>query len=185
MKILTVAVVGIKICYYTTDVFCCSSLSSSIVSPWTKWCLEVVDPPSLPYLVVLKLTQTVSCAQHPVIQEVARKYKRSPLVVLIRWGIQHGTSVLAKSSNPEHIRGNLEGCLGWELSPEDYQRICSIKFQLRLVDGIRFIRPEGPFRSALLLVAQATGTLEAWWCNDASSNYVQTSSRSDLDRVWT
>ena len=42
--------------------------------------------------------------QHPVIQEAAKKYNKHPLVVLIRWGIQHGTSVLAKSSNPHHIR---------------------------------------------------------------------------------
>lgn len=42
--------------------------------------------------------------QHPVIQDIARKYNKHALLVLIRWGIQHGTSVLAKSSNPHHIR---------------------------------------------------------------------------------
>lgn len=41
---------------------------------------------------------------------------------------------------------NLEGTLGWHLSQEDFDRISSIDFQLRLVDGIRFLRPEGPYR---------------------------------------
>ena len=37
-------------------------------------------------------------------QEIAQKYGKIALVVLIRWGLQHGTSVLVKSSNPAHIR---------------------------------------------------------------------------------
>ncbi len=36
--------------------------------------------------------------------------------------------------------------LGFELEQEDYDAITAIDFQLRLVDGIRFLRPEGPFR---------------------------------------
>lgn len=70
------------------------------------------------------------------------------LSLLLRWGIQRGNSVLAKSSNPHHIRGNLEGCLGWQISSDDMHKLSSLDFQLRLVDGIRFLRPEGPFRCA-------------------------------------
>ena len=44
------------------------------------------------------------------------------------------------------LQHNLEGVLGFQLAREDYERICAIPFQLRLVDGIRFLRPEGPFR---------------------------------------
>ena len=36
--------------------------------------------------------------------------------------------------------------LAFELAQEDYDAITAIDFQLRLVDGIRFLRPEGPFR---------------------------------------
>ena len=42
--------------------------------------------------------------QHPVIQELAQKYGKIALLIIIRWGLQHGTSVLVKSSNPAHIR---------------------------------------------------------------------------------
>lgn len=44
------------------------------------------------------------------------------------------------------LQQNLEGVLGFQLAREDYERICAIPFQLRLVDGIRFLRPEGPYR---------------------------------------
>lgn len=77
---------------------------------------------------------------------LANKYNKHVLSLLLRWGIQRGNSVLAKSSNPHHIRGNLEGCLGWTIDDTDMRRLSTIDFQLRLVDGIRFLRPEGPFR---------------------------------------
>ena len=85
-------------------------------------------------------------------KQIAAKYGKHVLSLLLRWGIQRGNSVLAKSSNPHHIRGNLEGCLGWQISSEDMQKLSSLDFQLRLVDGIRFLRPEGPFRCAFLLL---------------------------------
>lgn len=40
--------------------------------------------------------------------------------------------------------------LAFELAQEDYEAITAIDFQLRLVDGIRFLRPEGPFRCSSL-----------------------------------
>ena len=44
------------------------------------------------------------------------------------------------------VQANLMTVLGFELAQEDYDAITAIDFQLRLVDGIRFLRPEGPFR---------------------------------------
>ena len=49
------------------------------------------------------------------------------------------------------MQSNLEEVLNFELSKEDYNRITAIDFQLRLVDGIRFLRPEGPYRSVIAL----------------------------------
>ena len=43
------------------------------------------------------------------------------------------------------MQSNLEDVLNFELAKEDYDRISALGFQLRLVDGIRYLRPEGPY----------------------------------------
>lgn len=49
------------------------------------------------------------------------------------------------------MQANLEEVLNFQLAKEDYERISAIDFQLRLVDGIRFLRPEGPYRCKNML----------------------------------
>jgi D-xylose reductase len=43
----------------------------------------------------------------PVVVETARKHGKSPAQVLLRWGIQRGTSVIPKTSRPERLVENL------------------------------------------------------------------------------
>ena len=50
------------------------------------------------------------------------------------------------------LQANLETVLAFELAQDDYDAITAIDFQLRLVDGIRFLRPEGPFRCPTALI---------------------------------
>lgn len=52
----------------------------------------------------------------------------------MRWGIQHGTSVIPKASSESHLRSNLD-VLNWELSKDDFHAISSIKIQARDVEG--------------------------------------------------
>ena len=72
-------------------------------TPWTsaKAVIRRADPAS----------------QHPVIQQIAKQYGKHPLHVIMRWGLQHGTSILAKSSNPDRIKASgytliLHRCIG-------------------------------------------------------------------------
>lgn len=46
--------------------------------------------------------------------------------VSIKWGLQHGTSVVFKGTGEEHIVGELD-VLDWELSSEDYEGLSTIK----------------------------------------------------------
>jgi len=59
---------------------------------------------------------------HPVVIEIAKRHGRSPSQVILRWCLQHGTAPLPRSTNPDHIRENIE-VLDFELSAEDMERI--------------------------------------------------------------
>lgn len=42
------------------------------------------------------------------------------LQICIKWGLQHGTSVIPKATSKDHVLGNLD-VLDWELKSEDYE----------------------------------------------------------------
>ena len=42
------------------------------------------------------------------------------LQICIKWGLQHGTSVIPKGTSDEHVLGNLD-VIDWELSSEDFE----------------------------------------------------------------
>ncbi|RKP11515.1 putative GCY1-galactose-induced protein of aldo/keto reductase family [Piptocephalis cylindrospora] len=45
---------------------------------------------------------------HPVIEDIARRTKRSPAQVVLAWAIERGTSVLPKSVTPARIESNID-----------------------------------------------------------------------------
>jgi D-xylose reductase len=51
--------------------------------------------------------QDEAVLNHPVITEIAARHGRTPAQVALRWGVQRGTSVVPKSSNPGRLRENL------------------------------------------------------------------------------
>ena len=57
-----------------------------------------------------------------VTREIATKLKVSEAQVLLRWGLQHGYSVLTRSSKPEHIRKNLD-VFNFVISDNDMERL--------------------------------------------------------------
>ncbi|XP_030928097.1 aldose reductase [Quercus lobata] len=83
------------------------------------------------------------------VETIARKLNKSPGQVLVRWAIQRGTSAIPKSSNPERIKENIK-VFGWKIPEQDFQALCSISDQRRVLDGEDlFVNKEsGPFRSA-------------------------------------
>ena len=63
-------------------------------------------------------------AQHPntVLEELAKKYGKTPNQIALNWIISQGIFAIPKSSNLAHIEENA-GALGWELSQEDIERL--------------------------------------------------------------
>jgi diketogulonate reductase-like aldo/keto reductase len=59
-----------------------------------------------------------SALQDPVIGQIAEAHGKSPAQVMLRWGIQHGRSVIPKSTKAERIAENLD-VFDFELSADE------------------------------------------------------------------
>ena len=62
----------------------------------------------------------------PLLVEMAKKYNKSVVQILIRWSIQKGNVVLPRSTNPQHIKDNFN-VFDFEISNEDMDKIEGLK----------------------------------------------------------
>lgn len=67
----------------------------------------------------------------PVFTELAEKYGKNNVQIILRWHIQEGNIVFPKSTNPKHIRENID-IFDFELTEEEMQRIRGLD------KGVRF-----------------------------------------------
>ncbi|MCO5602041.1 hypothetical protein L7F22_056168 [Adiantum nelumboides] len=82
----------------------------------------------------------------PIIKDIASKHSKTPAQVLLRWGMDNGVSVIAKSFNKKRMVENLD-VFGWHLTDEDHHRISGFE-QKKNVDGSFFGSPvSGPYKS--------------------------------------
>jgi diketogulonate reductase-like aldo/keto reductase len=63
-----------------------------------------------------------SVLQDPVIGEIAEAHGKSPAQVMLRWGLQHGRSVIPKSTKPHRIAENID-VFDFELTDDEMQAI--------------------------------------------------------------
>jgi diketogulonate reductase-like aldo/keto reductase len=63
-----------------------------------------------------------STLAEPVIGDIARRHGKSPAQVLLRWGLQHGRSVIPKSTKPSRIKENID-VFDFDLSIEEMAAI--------------------------------------------------------------
>ena len=74
-----------------------------------------------------------STLEDPVIVDIARAHGKSAAQVMLRWGLQHGRSVIPKSTKPERIAENID-VFDFELSGDE----------LTAIDGLDTGRRGGP-----------------------------------------
>uniref|UniRef100_A0A7N0T6Q9 NADP-dependent oxidoreductase domain-containing protein n=1 Tax=Kalanchoe fedtschenkoi TaxID=63787 RepID=A0A7N0T6Q9_KALFE len=84
----------------------------------------------------------------PTVDRIAKKLNKSPGQVLVKWAIQRGTSVIPKSTNPARMKENIM-VYDWEIPEQDFQALCSIPDQKRVLDGEELLvnKADGPLRS--------------------------------------
>ncbi len=68
---------------------------------------------------------TKELLNNEVILQIAEKHGVSAAQVILRWDLQRGIIVIPGSSNPEHIKENLD-LFGFELSEEEMEQIRSL-----------------------------------------------------------
>ena len=66
----------------------------------------------------------------PVFTELAQKYGKTNVQVILRWHIQESTVIFPKSTNPQHIRDNFD-IFDFELTGEEMERIRAIDKNVR------------------------------------------------------
>ena len=83
-----------------------------------------------------------STLDDPVIGDVAKAHGKTPAQAMLRWGLQHGRSVIPKSTTPSRIAENID-VLDFELSDDEMTRI----------DGLDTDRRGGPEPDEITLEA--------------------------------
>ena len=83
-----------------------------------------------------------STLDDPVIAAIARAHGKTPAQVMLRWGLQHGRSVIPKSTKPSRIAENID-VFDFELSAEE----------MTAIDGLDTGRRGGPEPDAITLEA--------------------------------
>uniref|UniRef100_A0A8C3TB25 NADP-dependent oxidoreductase domain-containing protein n=2 Tax=Chelydra serpentina TaxID=8475 RepID=A0A8C3TB25_CHESE len=83
--------------------------------------------------------------EDPVLNALAKKYNRSPALVAMRYQLQRGVVVLAKSFTRKHIEDNFK-VFDFQLAEEDMKAIDSLNQNLRYDPCQEFLdHPEYPF----------------------------------------
>ena len=83
-----------------------------------------------------------STLEDPVIGAIAKAHSKSPAQVMLRWGLQHGRSVIPKSTKPSRIAENID-VFDFELSAEE----------MTAIDGLDTGRRGGPEPEAITIEA--------------------------------
>lgn len=68
---------------------------------------------------------TAKILGNPAIIELAKRYKKTPAQIVIRWHLQAGYVVIPGSKNPAHITENFN-VFDFELSPDDLNKIAAL-----------------------------------------------------------
>jgi D-xylose reductase len=85
------------------------------------------------YLELDMASQQETVLSEGVVGEIAQRHGVSPAQVVLRWGLQRGTSVIPKTTKPERLAENL-ALSGFELSQDEMAAISGLNKNRRFND---------------------------------------------------
>ena len=85
------------------------------------------------YVALSMASENDSVLTQPVVLNIARRLQRTPAQVVLRWGVQRGTSVIPKTSRLERLPENL-AVFDFTLSSEDMTAISALNQNRRFND---------------------------------------------------
>ncbi|KAK1614340.1 hypothetical protein QYE76_019857 [Lolium multiflorum] len=80
---------------------------------------------------------SVSCLDDPVIKSLAGKYGKTPVQLVLRWGLQRNTVVIPKTSKVERLDENL-AVFDFDISGEDMDKIKALDRNYRTNNPAKF-----------------------------------------------
>ncbi len=93
---------------------------------------------ALSYVELDMAGQQDSVLEKPAVKAAAARLGKTPAQVVLRWGIQRGTSIIPKTSKPERMRENL-ALFDFELSEEEMSAISALNINRRFNDPGQFL----------------------------------------------
>lgn len=68
--------------------------------------------------------------------------------VLIKWGLQQrpDCSILCKTTSPERLESNAD-VFDWSLDEDSMNKLSTLAYQRRMIDGYVWLKPNGPYES--------------------------------------
>lgn len=88
---------------------------------------------ALSYLELNMSDRAESVIETSVVIDAAKAHEKTPAQVVLRWGIQRGTAIISKTSNPRRMRDNLD-LFDFELSCTEMRQISSLNKNRRFND---------------------------------------------------
>ncbi len=92
---------------------------------------------ALSYLELNMAAKTESVLEQAVVQQAAQRHGKTPAQIVLRWGIQRGTSIIPKTSKPERMLEN-QDLFNFSLSDTEMQSIAALNANRRFNDPGEF-----------------------------------------------
>jgi D-xylose reductase len=88
---------------------------------------------ALSYLSSGMAYQSESIIQDPTVLEIAANHSRTTAQIVLRWGLQRGTAIITRTTNPTHLDENIS-LFDFQLAPDEMSAISYLNRDRRFND---------------------------------------------------